>query len=61
VSLVTFFDENNDYRTAKKQTRKFSYNKLLAVRENLIECPQCGDFHEMQTICGKQEGDITGG
>jgi len=43
------------HRTSKpkKQTRKFSFNKLLPTKSNLITCQQCGGFHEIHTICGK--------
>uniref|UniRef100_A0A914W4H3 Phospholipid-transporting ATPase n=1 Tax=Plectus sambesii TaxID=2011161 RepID=A0A914W4H3_9BILA len=36
-----------------KQTRKYSYNKLLPTKTNLISCQQCGGLHEIHTICGR--------
>jgi ribosomal protein L32 len=41
------------HRTAKpiKQTRKFSYNKLLTPFTNLTTCDACKTPREMHTIC----------
>ncbi|KHN76492.1 putative 39S ribosomal protein L32, mitochondrial [Toxocara canis] len=43
------------FRTSKpkKQTRKFSYNKLYSLKTNLVTCQNCGEYHEVHTICGK--------
>lgn len=43
------------FRTSqpRKQTRKFAYNKLYKAKDNLVACPNCGEFHELHTICGK--------
>uniref|UniRef100_A0A0K0FLM6 Large ribosomal subunit protein bL32m n=1 Tax=Strongyloides venezuelensis TaxID=75913 RepID=A0A0K0FLM6_STRVS len=43
------------YRTSKpkKQTRKFSYTRLLTPEENLITCSFCGSYHTADTICKK--------
>uniref|UniRef100_F1L935 Large ribosomal subunit protein bL32m n=1 Tax=Ascaris suum TaxID=6253 RepID=F1L935_ASCSU len=43
------------YRTSKpkKQTRKFSNNKLYSLKMNLTACQNCGEYHELHTICGK--------
>ncbi|WKX99976.1 hypothetical protein Q1695_014671 [Nippostrongylus brasiliensis] len=42
-------------RTAKpkKQTRKFSYTRLLSPTNDLVTCGSCGSLHEKDTICGK--------
>lgn len=42
-------------RTAKpkKQTRKFSFTRLLTPTENLVTCASCGSLHQTDTICGK--------
>ncbi|TKR68034.1 hypothetical protein L596_024083 [Steinernema carpocapsae] len=42
------------YRTSKpkKQTRKFSWNKLFTPTTNLVNCKSCGSTHEVHTICG---------
>lgn len=37
---------------AKKQTRKFSYNKLFTPIENIVDCKQCGKPHQIDTLCG---------
>uniref|UniRef100_A0A0K0E982 Large ribosomal subunit protein bL32m n=1 Tax=Strongyloides stercoralis TaxID=6248 RepID=A0A0K0E982_STRER len=41
------------YRTSKpkKQTRKFSFLKLLTPEKNIITCQFCGSYHEADTIC----------
>ncbi|VDP23855.1 unnamed protein product [Heligmosomoides polygyrus] len=38
---------------AKKQTRKFSFTRLLTPTENLVTCASCGSLHQTDTICGK--------
>nr|CDJ92395.1 Ribosomal protein L32p domain containing protein [Haemonchus contortus] len=42
-------------RTAKpiKDTRKFSYTRLLQPTTDLVTCPSCGSLHQSATICGK--------
>ncbi|KIH54303.1 ribosomal protein L32 [Ancylostoma duodenale] len=36
----------------KKQTRKFSYTRLLRPTTDLVTCGTCGSFHQADTICG---------
>ncbi|GMR39911.1 hypothetical protein PMAYCL1PPCAC_10106, partial [Pristionchus mayeri] len=42
------------YRTSKpkKQTRKFSYTRLLTPIGDITTCESCGHKHEVHTICG---------
>ncbi|KJH52502.1 hypothetical protein DICVIV_01348 [Dictyocaulus viviparus] len=39
-------------RNARKQTRKFSYTRLLEPTNDLVACASCGSFHQVDTICG---------
>ncbi|VDM53779.1 unnamed protein product [Angiostrongylus costaricensis] len=38
---------------SKKQTRKFSYTRLLSPTKDLVACTSCGSLHQMSTICGQ--------
>uniref|UniRef100_A0AC35TU10 39S ribosomal protein L32, mitochondrial n=1 Tax=Rhabditophanes sp. KR3021 TaxID=114890 RepID=A0AC35TU10_9BILA len=43
------------YRTSKpkKQTRKFSYTRLLTPAKNLVSCQNCGNYHTVESICNQ--------
>ncbi|MFH4983070.1 hypothetical protein AB6A40_009779 [Gnathostoma spinigerum] len=36
----------------KKQARRFAYTRLYSLKDNLVVCQNCGEYHEMHTICG---------
>lgn len=35
----------------KKQTRKFSYTRVMKPTQNLVQCYNCSSVHHISTIC----------